>query len=64
VERLAAFGLPWLYDAIAVAIVGALVMLVFRPGDPVELLGGDPVVAEPQRGPHYTAIYLAEDELS
>jgi len=36
---------------------------VFRPGDPVELLGGDLVVAEPQSGPHYTAIYLAEDAL-
>ena len=36
---------------------------VFRPGDPVELLGGDLVVAEPQSGPHYTAIYLAEDTL-
>ena len=36
---------------------------VFRPGDPVELLGGELVVAEPQSGPHYTAIYLAEDAL-
>jgi Uma2 family endonuclease len=37
---------------------------VFRPGDPVELLGGElVVVAEPQSGPHYTAIYLAEDAL-
>jgi Uma2 family endonuclease len=36
---------------------------VFRPGDPVELLGGDLVVAEPQSGPHYTAIYLAEEAL-
>jgi len=36
---------------------------VFRPGDPVELLGGDLIVAEPQSGPHYTAIYLAEDAL-
>ena len=36
---------------------------VFRPGDPVELLGGELVVAEPQSGPHYTAIHLAEDAL-
>jgi len=36
---------------------------VFRPGDPVELLGGDLVVAEPQSSPHYTAIYLAEEAL-
>ena len=36
---------------------------VFRPGDPVELLGGELVVAEPQSGPHYTAIYLAKDSL-
>jgi Uma2 family endonuclease len=36
---------------------------VFRPGDPVELLGGDLVVAEPQSSPHYTAIGLAEDAL-
>jgi hypothetical protein len=36
---------------------------IFRPGDPVELLGGDLVVAEPQSGPHYTAIYLAEEAL-
>lgn len=35
----------------------------FRPGDPIELLGGDLVVAEPQSGPHYTAIYLAEEAL-
>jgi Uma2 family endonuclease len=36
---------------------------IFRSGDPVELLGGDLVVAEPQSGPHYTAIYLAEEAL-
>jgi len=36
---------------------------VFRPGDPVELIGGDLIVAEPQSGPHYTAIYLVEDAL-
>lgn len=36
---------------------------VFRPGDPVELLGGDLIVAEPQSSPHYTAIGLAQDAL-
>ena len=36
---------------------------VFRPGDPVELLAGELVVAEPQGGEHYTAIYLAEEAL-
>ena len=36
---------------------------VFRPGDPVELLGGELIVAEPQSSPHYTAVYLAEDAL-
>jgi Uma2 family endonuclease len=36
---------------------------VFQPGDPVELLGGDLVVAEPQSSPHYTAIYLAAEAL-
>lgn len=36
---------------------------VFRPGDAVELLGGDLVVAEPQSSPHYTAIHLAGDAL-
>jgi Uma2 family endonuclease len=36
---------------------------VFQPGDLVELLGGDLVVAEPQSSPHYTAIRLAEDAL-
>jgi Uma2 family endonuclease len=36
---------------------------VFRPGDPVELLGGDLIVAEPQSGPHYAAISLVEDAL-
>jgi Uma2 family endonuclease len=36
---------------------------VFRSGDPVELLGGELVVAEPQSGPHYTAIALAEEAL-
>src|SRR3970282_1737061 len=36
---------------------------IFRPGDPIELLGGDLVVAEPQSGPHYTVVYLAEEAL-
>lgn len=36
---------------------------IFRPGDPVELLGGELVVAEPQSSPHYTAICLAEEAL-
>jgi Uma2 family endonuclease len=36
---------------------------VFRPGEPIELLGGDLVVAEPQSSRHYTAIYLVEDAL-
>ena len=36
---------------------------VFRPGDPIELLGGEIVVAEPQNSPHYTAIGLAEEAL-
>lgn len=36
---------------------------VFQSGDPVELLGGELVVAEPQSSPHYTAISLAEEAL-
>ena len=36
---------------------------VFRAGDPVELLGGALIVAEPQSGPHYTAIRLVEEAL-
>ncbi len=36
---------------------------VFRPGDPVELLGGELVVAEPQSEAHYTAVGLVEDAL-
>jgi Uma2 family endonuclease len=35
----------------------------FRPGEPVELLGGVLVVAEPQGSTHFTAIRLAEDAL-
>ena len=29
---------------------------VFQPGEPIELVGGDLMVAEPQGAPHYTAI--------
>ena len=36
---------------------------VFRPGEPVELLGGELIVAEPQGSAHYTAIGLVEDAL-
>lgn len=36
---------------------------VFRPGDPVELLGGLLVVAEPQGSRHFAAIRAAEEAL-
>jgi Uma2 family endonuclease len=36
---------------------------VFQPGDPVELLGGDLVVGEPQTSAHYTAIGLVDSAL-
>jgi len=36
---------------------------VFRPGEPVELLGGDLMVSEPQGSVHYTAVGLVEDAL-
>ena len=36
---------------------------VFQPGDRVELLGGELIVAEPQSEPHYTAIGLIEQAL-
>jgi Uma2 family endonuclease len=36
---------------------------IFRPGEPLELLGGDLIVAEPQSSAHYTAIGLVEDAL-
>jgi Uma2 family endonuclease len=36
---------------------------VFQAGDPVELLGGELIVSEPQDEPHYTAIGLVEDAL-
>src|SRR5262245_19824333 len=35
----------------------------FQPGDPVELLGGQLIVAEPQGSRHYTAIQAAEESL-
>jgi len=36
---------------------------IFRPGEAVELLGGDLMVGEPQGTAHYTAIGLVEDAL-
>lgn len=36
---------------------------VFRAGEPVELLGGDLIVAEPQGSAHHVAIGLVEDAL-
>src|SRR6185369_15986073 len=36
---------------------------VFHPGEPVELLGGELMVSEPQGTAHYTAIRLVEDAL-
>src|SRR5947208_12806819 len=36
---------------------------VFRPDEPVELLGGELIVSEPQNSAHYTAIGLVEDAL-
>ncbi|MGH7348721.1 MAG: Uma2 family endonuclease [Candidatus Rokuibacteriota bacterium] len=35
----------------------------FRPGDPVELLGGQLVVAEPQGSRHFAAVRAAEEAL-
>jgi Uma2 family endonuclease len=35
----------------------------FQPGDPVELLGGQLIVAEPQSDRHYTAIMALEEAL-
>jgi Uma2 family endonuclease len=35
----------------------------FQPGDPIELLGGQLIVAEPQGSAHYTAIMAAEEAL-
>jgi len=36
---------------------------VFHPGEPVELLGVDLIVSEPQGSAHYTAIILVTDVL-
>jgi len=36
---------------------------VFRPGEPIELLGGELMVGEPQGSQHFTAIGLVEDAL-
>lgn len=36
---------------------------VFGPGDPVELLGGELIVAEPQGSVHFTAVCLTEEAL-
>ena len=36
---------------------------VFHPGEPLELLGGELIVGEPQKSAHYTAIGLVEDTL-
>ena len=36
---------------------------MFRPDDPIELIGGQLIVSEPQSSPHYTAIGLVEDAL-
>jgi Uma2 family endonuclease len=35
----------------------------FKPGERIELIGGQMVVAEPQNSPHATAVGLAEDAL-
>jgi Uma2 family endonuclease len=36
---------------------------VFHTGEPIELLGGELIVSEPQGSAHYTAIGLVEDAL-
>lgn len=36
---------------------------LFRPGEPVELLGGQLIVSEPQGSAHYTAVLLVEEAL-
>ena len=36
---------------------------VFAPDEPLELLGGELIVSEPQSSVHYTAIGLVEDAL-
>ena len=35
----------------------------FQPGDPIELIGGQLIVAEPQGSDHFTAIRAAEEAL-
>ena len=35
----------------------------FQPGDPIELIGGQLLVAEPQGSPHFTAIRAVEEAL-
>ncbi|HEV8440791.1 MAG TPA: Uma2 family endonuclease [Methylomirabilota bacterium] len=35
----------------------------FQPGDPIELVGGELIVAEPQGGRHFAAIQAAEEAL-
>ena len=36
---------------------------ILQPGDPIELLGGELIVAEPQGSRHYTSVGLVEDAL-
>ncbi len=36
---------------------------VFQPGEPIELIGGELMVAEPQGAAHYTAIWKAAKAL-
>jgi Uma2 family endonuclease len=36
---------------------------IFAPGDPVELLGGELIVSEPQGSRHYTTVCLVEETL-
>jgi Uma2 family endonuclease len=36
---------------------------VFQPGENIELIGGELIVAEPQNAPHYTAICKTADAL-
>ena len=35
---------------------------VFHPGEPLELLGGELIVSEPQKSAHYTAIGLVAED--
>jgi Uma2 family endonuclease len=36
---------------------------IFRPGEPIELLGGELMVSEPQGSAHFTAVGLVDDAL-